>query len=242
MGNKSLNFTKFVINPLKAYVDTLNMAKIPVYFMPGLAASPLIFEHIRLPEDFEMHLLEWQIPLAAESLQDYARRMSVNITHKDAVLVGVSFGGILMQEVSVFVNPRKTIIISSVKSNQEMPRRMRWAKATGAYKLIPIDLVAKVDKLARFSLGSKIDERLKMYEKYLSVRDSQYLSWAIENVIKWNRAEADPRVVHIHGTKDEVFPPRYISNYIPVEGGTHVMILNRHRWMNENLPRIILQD
>lgn len=242
MGNKFLNFTKFVINPLKAYVDTLNMAKIPVYFMPGLAASPLIFEHIRLPEDFEIHLMEWQIPHPGESLQDYAGRISVTITHKDPVLVGVSFGGILMQEVSAFVNPRKTIIISSVKSNKELPRRMRWAKATRAYKLIPIDLVAKVDKLARFSMGSKINERLKMYEKYLSVRDSQYLSWAIENVIKWNRTEVDPKVVHIHGTMDGVFPPRYIDNYIPVEGGTHMMILNRHRWMNENLPRIILQE
>ena len=32
------------------------MSKIPVYFMPGLAASPTIFENIKLPEDqFEMH-------------------------------------------------------------------------------------------------------------------------------------------------------------------------------------------
>ena len=34
------------------------MSKIPVYFMPGLAASPTIFENIKLPEDqFEMHFL-----------------------------------------------------------------------------------------------------------------------------------------------------------------------------------------
>ena len=36
------------------------MSKIPVYFMPGLAASSIIFENIKLPEDtFEMHFLEW---------------------------------------------------------------------------------------------------------------------------------------------------------------------------------------
>ena len=36
------------------------MSKIPVYFMPGLAASPIIFENIKLPEeDFEMYFLEW---------------------------------------------------------------------------------------------------------------------------------------------------------------------------------------
>jgi hypothetical protein len=35
------------------------MSKIPVYFMPGLAASTAIFERIQLPvADFEVHLLE----------------------------------------------------------------------------------------------------------------------------------------------------------------------------------------
>ncbi len=39
------------------------MTKIPVYFMPGLAASSSIFERIELPKDtFEMHLLEWFLP------------------------------------------------------------------------------------------------------------------------------------------------------------------------------------
>ncbi len=41
--------------------------------MPGLAASTAIFERISLPESqFEMHLLEWEIPLTNESLQQYA--------------------------------------------------------------------------------------------------------------------------------------------------------------------------
>ena len=41
----------------------LVMNKIPVYFMPGLAASIAIFERIKLPEsEFEMFFLEWEIP------------------------------------------------------------------------------------------------------------------------------------------------------------------------------------
>ena len=216
------------------------MPKIPVYLMPGLAASPMIFENIRLPEPFEIHLLEWQIPLDGESLKDYARRMSHNITHKEPVLIGVSFGGILVQELASFVGARKVIIISRVKSKLEMPRRMKWAKATGAYKLIPMSLVARIDKLAAYAIGKKMDERLKLYEKYLSVRDTKYLSWAISNVINWNRSEPDPSVIHIHGDKDEVFPMRYIKECIKVAGGTHIMIVNRYKWMNENLPDIIL--
>jgi len=77
------------------------MDKIPVYFMPGLAASPAIFERISLPpEQFEMILLEWQIPLDNETLSQYAKRIAEKVTLPNPVLVGVSFGGILVQEIS----------------------------------------------------------------------------------------------------------------------------------------------
>lgn len=67
-----------------------------VYLMPGMAANPTIFEHIKLPESiYEIHWLEWQIPDKKETLQQYAHRMCSFIKHDNIVLLGVSFGGIL---------------------------------------------------------------------------------------------------------------------------------------------------
>lgn len=218
------------------------MSKVPVYFMPGLAASATIFERIALPEDlFEMHLLEWEIPLDSESLTDYAKRITQNIKHQNPVLVGVSFGGILVQEMAKHIATRKVIIISSVKSNVEFPRRMRIAKTTKAYKLIPMRLILNVESLARFSFGEKINKRLKLYEKFLSVRDIRYLDWAVEQVVLWDRTRIDENVIHIHGDQDEVFPIKYIANCVVIKGGTHIMILNKYKWLNENLPKIILE-
>lgn len=218
------------------------MSKVPVYFMPGLAASATIFERIALPEDlFEMHLLEWEIPLDSESLTDYAKRITQNIKCQNPVLVGVSFGGILVQEMAKHIATRKVIIISSVKSNVEFPRRMKIAKTTKAYKLIPMRLILNVESLARFSFGEKINKRLKLYEKFLSVRDIRYLDWAVEQVVLWNRTKIDENVIHIHGDQDEVFPIKYIANCMVVKGGTHIMILNKYKWLNENLPKIILE-
>jgi pimeloyl-ACP methyl ester carboxylesterase len=209
--------------------------------MPGLAASPLIFERIKLPEDqFETILLEWMLPLDGESLREYAVRIAKSITHENPVLVGVSFGGIVVQEIARVIPVRKTIIISSAKCNAEYPRRFKLAKKTGAYKLLPLKLLLKVENLAKYSFGEKINERLKLYEKYLSIRDVKYLAWAIEQVMLWDRCEPDPNVIHIHGEADEVFPAKYINGYIPVKDGTHIMIVNRFRWINENLPKIIL--
>lgn len=217
------------------------MTKIAVYFMPGLAASSAIFERIALPEShFEMYFLEWQIPLYQESLTDYAKRMTTKIHHQNPVLIGVSFGGILVQEMEKYLETQKTIIISSVKTNLEMPRRMKIAKQTKAYKLIPMELLLNIEKLAHFSFGKKINKRIQLYEKFLSVRDKKYLEWAIEQVVLWNCVTANQKIIHIHGDNDDVFPIKYIKNCIAIKGGTHIMILNKYKWLNENLPKIIL--
>ncbi|MES2574896.1 MAG: YqiA/YcfP family alpha/beta fold hydrolase [Bacteroidota bacterium] len=218
------------------------MSKIPVYFMPGLAASTAIFERIILSEDvFEVVFLEWEIPLQKETLSEYAKRIVQKIEHPNPVLIGVSFGGILVQEMAKLIDVRKVIIISSVKSNQEFPRRMKVAKFTKMYKLIPTSLLSNIESFARLFLGTKIKQRLELYKKFLSVRDRYYLDWAMRQVILWDRTIADEKVIHIHGDADEVFPMKYISNCIQIKGGTHVMILNKYKWLNENLPRIILE-
>ena len=109
---------------------------IHVYLMPGLAASPLIFEYIKLPEEqFGMHWLEWIIPELDEPISAYAKRMTKQIKHENIVLLGVSFGGILVQEMSKHINLRKLIVVSSVKTKYELPKRMKFIKITVVLKM-----------------------------------------------------------------------------------------------------------
>ncbi len=219
------------------------MTKIPVYFMPGLAASSSIFERIVLPtESFEVILLDWVQPKKDETLVSYAQRMAEKVVHENAVLIGVSFGGILVQEMAAFLTLKKLIIISSVKTRDEMPRRIKFAKTTKAYKLLPTSLLNNVEKLIKYSFGNVINQKLKLYEKFLHLRNKEYLDWAIEQLVCWDRSVPDPKVIHIHGDLDEVFPAKNINSFIPIKGGTHIMILNRFRWFNQYLPDIILES
>ena len=218
------------------------MSRIHVYFMPGMAASSLIFERIKMPEDtFESHLLDWIIPNKNDTLQDYAKKMAEKVTHQNVVLIGVSFGGILVQEMAHFLSVKKVIIISSVKSNTELPSRMKIAKSTKAYKLLPTSMAQKIEVLSKFAFGSIIKQRLILYEKYMCMRDKTYLDWSIEQIINWTQITPDSNLVHIHGDADEVFPIKNIKNVIEIKGGTHLMILNRFRWFNIHLPEIILK-
>ncbi len=214
---------------------------IHVYFMPGMAANPSIFENIKLPEhQFQIHLLEWIIPDKNESLQDYAKKISTKIEHQNPVLIGVSFGGILVQEMGKLIACKKVIVISSVKSKYELPKRLKVLKVTKAYKILPTQLISNIDHLAKFVFGSTINKRIELYQKYLSIRDKSYLDWAIKQIIFWEQESPDSKTIYIQGDHDMVFPHTCQGNCIVVKGGTHIMIINKYKWFNENLPKLIL--
>ncbi|EDP94888.1 alpha/beta hydrolase [Kordia algicida OT-1] len=218
----------------------MKQEKTPVYFMPGMAANPSIFKHIKLSEDeFDTYFLEWFLPEKQETLADYALRMTQKIKHKNIILIGVSFGGILVQEMAKHIKVRKLFVISSVKTKHELPRRMKFAKRTKIYKLLPTSLVNNIEVLSKFAFGNLATKRLELYEEYLSVRDKSYIDWSIEQIINWDQEKPLPNTIHIHGEKDLVFPMRHISNCIAVKNGTHIMVINKFKWFNENLPRLI---
>lgn len=212
-----------------------------IYFMPGMAADPSIFEKLNFEDfPFEIHLLEWQMPVKDESLENYAKRMAKFVKHEDAVLIGVSFGGVIVQEMAKFLDLKRLIIISSVKCTDELPPRMKFAARTGIFKILPTGLVSYVDQFEKIAVGDFLKKRAKLYKQYISVTDKQYIDWAIKNMVTWKCELPDEKVIHVHGDKDEVFPIKYIDDAIIVEGGTHIMIVNRFRWFNENLPDLIM--
>ncbi len=211
-----------------------------IYFVPGLAADVSIFEYVKLPEDkYVCKTLPWKIPQKKETLKAYAQRMCQEIEHKDCILIGVSFGGVMVQEMSKIINPKMVVIVSSVKHRGELPRRMKFMQKTKMYKLLPTRIVSKIGNWEKLAVGDFAKKRAALYQKYLSVKDKVYLDWAIEKLLCWEQQEIPAKLVHIHGNKDIVFPIRNIKNSIVVNGGTHVMIINRARWFNENLPEII---
>ncbi|MEN8123999.1 MAG: alpha/beta hydrolase [Bacteroidota bacterium] len=221
-----------------------NSNKIHVYFIPGLATGIHIFEHIKLPENtFEIHFLEWLIPKTYnESIVHYAKRMSDNVIHQNSILVGVSFGGILAQEISKIIPIKKVILISSIKHHNEMPKRLNWILKTHFYKLFPSKTLASFNKDSKYAINDNLKRKAKLIDKYLQVRDEKYLNWAIFNVLNWQQNKYLRNTIHIHGSDDIIFPIKYIQNCIVIEGGTHEMILTKSKTINNILQEVILKN
>ncbi|MFL2638736.1 MAG: alpha/beta hydrolase [Flavobacteriaceae bacterium] len=213
-----------------------------VYLMPGMSANSRIFEKIKLTNSIKCYYLEWIQPKSNESIEEYALRFSKLITNKKPILIGVSFGGVLMQEVSKIIKVKKVIIISSIKTNAELPTHMKFGRVTKSYKLLPLKWIGDIEFLISFVFGPVVEKRIKLYKKYLTVRDKNYLNWCIRELIEWKHLKPLKNVVHIHGSKDLIFPSVFIKNYIEIVDGDHAMILKKAEFLNKKILDIINEN
>lgn len=215
--------------------------RIPVYFIPGLAAGKEIFDFIHLPKNkYNIHYIEWLIPKSRkEKLEDYVLRMSEQVKHKNPILIGVSFGGIIAQELAKIIPVRKIILISSVKNRGEFPRRLRWIKALKVYRLFPAKAFQNIHNFNRYAFGKSLSKKAVLYNKYLNVRDEKYLRWAIYSVLSWKQKESLPDILHIHGSNDPIFPIKYIDSPVVIKGGNHAIILTKAKQISHIIKESI---
>jgi len=184
---------------------------------------------LHLPGVSFTHIV-WLPPASKrEPLAHYVRRLSEQIdTGQEVVLIGVSFGGIVAQELSRIVRCRQVIIISSVKSPSEYSLPLKLVKWTQLYALAPPGLLKKAPAfLTDYFFGVHSPEESALLQTIIRETPDDFLIWAIRAIIQWEGGPTVPQPLHLHGTRDRIFPIQSIRDCIPVEGGGHFMILNK---------------
>jgi len=218
--------------------------KTHIYFISGLAANSTIFENLKFPTNqYQLHYLDWLLPTdKKETLAHYASRLSEKIKYKNPIIIGVSFGGIVAQEIAKQLPVKHLIIISSVKQQSEFPKLFINLKKTKAYKILPTRLLENDYFLSLFlklSFSKKAVKRTELLKKYLSVTDKAYLNWSIATILNWKQEKPIPNIIHIHGSKDEVFPLENIKKCIVIKNGTHAMILTKSKEITTIILNVI---
>ena len=61
----------------------------------------------------------------------------------------------------------------------------------------------------------------------------------IRELIEWKQNKPIDNIIHIHGSKDVIFPTNLLSDYIELPGGDHAMILKRAEWISKKIPILI---
>lgn len=217
-----------VFKGLRESIKSLRYKKVNVYFISGMCYSCTVFDDIQLPKGYNKIYLEWTVPSFGESLVDYSHKMAEKIdTTSPFILVGYSFGGVIVQEMSFFLSPEKVILISSFKQEQEIPMLFRAAKRMNLADKIPLRVYASTDFITevfnRFVYHMSTSELVDI----MTFIDPYYIKWSVEQIVNWSPRSRCKSLYHIHGTEDQIFPCELVTNAFPVTGGDHLMILKK---------------
>src|SRR5882757_2512216 len=124
----------------------------PIYCISGLGADEKIFTNLHI-KGYELHYIPWIRPHKKEHIEGYAKRMGEYIKEKSAVLLGVSFGGMMGIEIAKQIPLKQLIIVSSIKSVSELPRWMKTAGTLKLDKIVPVSLHKYTERIGNARLG-----------------------------------------------------------------------------------------
>lgn len=209
-----------------------------VYFLSGLGADRRAFSLLDL-SFCEPVFIDWLPPQPNESLPDYAGRLLLQVGEPDAVLVGLSFGGMLASEMIHQRPTLKAVVISSNKSAVEFPFYLRIGKYLPLYRWAPNQLYKFGGGLNRLLFGARSAQARSIFKAIQADSDPRFVKWAISAILRWNRKEAPRTVVHIHGSRDYLLPARYVQADHLIPNGTHILPLDFPREVSELLRKII---
>lgn len=212
-----------------------------VYFISGMCYNCSVFDKLTLPEGFNKKYIEWHTPHVGESLEEYTRTMAQTIdTSRPFVLVGYSFGAVIMQEMNTFLNPLKSVIISSFKSKEEIPMLFKALKHTNFVDMVPDQIYSDTQFVTETFNRLVYHMPNAELAQYMTVTDAGYIKWAAKQITEWIPAADTKHLYHIHGTNDQIFPYDLVRNAFPVEGGDHLMVFKKADVISLILSGILL--
>ncbi len=205
------------------------MEKPVCYILSGLGADERVFDQIDFG-DFSPVFMPWEAISPDQSLESYVKQLSRNVQSANSILIGISFGGIVAQEMSALFNNCPVLIISSVKTRSELSPFMRFTGKIGLHKLIPMRRILRNKKLNHWLFGTNTESEKEKLEQILADSDPVFTKWAIGQVSNWKRTEPIPaKLLHIHGDADRIFRIKNVHPDYIIPGGTHFMTVSKHK-------------
>lgn len=207
-----------------------------VYLIPGLGADQRVFQYLGFSE-YSFNHVSWIDPFAKESIEHYAGRLTAQLTSPDPVLIGVSFGGMMAIEIAKQIKTDKVILISSARTQRDIPLHFKWLGRLKIQNLIPASWWKRPNRVLFYFFGTRTREEKKLLSQIVRDTDPKFLKWAIDKIVCWKNEDVPANSILIQGSADRLFPKSDAD--ITISGGGHFMIVSRAKEITEQISTII---
>ena len=205
--------------------QSIAQEKPKVYFLPGMGGDHRLFKNLDL-EPYDAVILEYPLPEEGTTVEAYAKRLMEQMdTSKPFSLVGVSQGGILAVEISKMASPEQIILISSVKTTDELPLQYRIMRKLPLNHIVSGELMIKLSSLGRRLFEPAAWPEEETFEAMINAKHPLYLERLMEAIVHWDNYEYPEGLLHIHGEKDHTLASKNIKDAIFIDSGSHMIVM-----------------
>ncbi len=213
-----------------------------IYLFSGLGADQRIFAQLDL-SGFEIIPIQWLKPRPAEAFESYVFRLAEHhqIPKQGSTVIGLSFGGICISELSKYYDFHKTVLISSAKTKDELPKVLSFSKLLAIHKKMPSPTQLKwANPIIYWFFGIKTDQEKKLLNDMMVDADPDFEQWAIDKIVHWDNVHVPQNCLHIHGDKDRLIPIQHVDYSIRIRGAGHFMVWNKATEISFHIRNFLL--
>lgn len=194
-----------------------------IFAISGLGADERVFDFLTL--EHELIHLPWIKPKSIENITDYSERLIDEYKLKQATdfgILGLSFGGLIAIEISKQINPKVTILISSIETRSDLGLTLRFASKLKLVNFIPKSWFKPPKRIAHFAFGAK---NKPLLNAIINDTDLHFTKWAVGVLINWQNKTTLKNLIRIGGTNDLLLPQKG-EKILFIDKGTHFMIVD----------------
>ena len=202
-----------------------------IYLVSGLGLDTRVYDGFEW-QNANIIPLAWLEPIQNETIDAYALRLSkfIQPNGRPIVLIGYSFGGLIVQELADLVHVEQVIIISSIKNGDERPSLFKLLRWLPLHHLVSKSIIRLSFPFWADAYGYDTAAKKHLYRDSYPQFSNHYFRWAIEIFVNWKDNDRPiKKLLHIHGTADILLPPSNIKRFLAVPDGKHLMILEKQK-------------
>lgn len=205
-----------------------------IYLIPAPDMDERMVAAVQIP-NFDIVVV--QLPSLSRSTQinDYLKEIETQIPEKNSTLLGFCYGGVLALELAPLVSAKKVIVVSSIKSKDELAfSRKILAKS---YFYFPTAIVKFLGLTLTFLIRRLISADIKIPRIWLKSTQNKFI---VKHALSWQGVKTTASVIHIHGEKDFVLPVHKIKDAHVIPGGGHFMFKQKRKEVLEKIYSLAL--
>ena len=199
-----------------------------LFFISGLGANERAFSNIN-NLDVESTVVKWMKNEPEETLEEYAHKVidKYSITRDDGV-AGLSFGGLLAQEIAYILKMDKVILISSFRDKGDLKPILKFGLKHRLDKWIPPFNIPILNSVIINYLNSETASSKPLLDEMLNQTDYDLMKWSLTQIFLSSRERYEGiELINILGTNDRIIGQWSNRTTHVIKDGSHFMVYEK---------------